>query len=263
MYAWWIKYSLSKFLPQKKWGKNISSCTPPLGMCPLDPFSYAPYVCYILLCIKHSYNQVFLSKSKTINVLTELVEHVLKICFFYMLCHYSEHSIVLLYQFGIRISAFCYLSFHFSWLYVLSLIMIIWFMTRTSLFSCQKKWNILTSMITWLECLQELFPLNLCWINEDINIISFISDIVFENFQMREKMVWYVESPIVLRCTLLALIIYICIMFLLFAKLGRIQHCTIGVTNINTNSFIANQGALSSCNYNYWNDYYYLNRNNY
>jgi hypothetical protein len=26
-------------------------------------------------------------------------------------------------------------------------------------------------------------------INEDINIISFISDIVFENFQMREKMV--------------------------------------------------------------------------
>ena len=83
----------------------------------------------------------------------------------------------------------------------------------------EKKWNILTSMITWLECLQELFPLNLCWINEDINIISFISDIVFENFQMREKMVWYVESPIVLRCTLLALIIYICIMFLLFAKL--------------------------------------------
>ena len=58
-------------------------------------------------------------------------------------------------------------------------------------------------------------------INEDINIISFISDIVFENIQMREKMVWYVESPIVLRCTLFALIyIYICIMFLLFAKLG-------------------------------------------
>ena len=26
-------------------------------------------------------------------------------------------------------------------------------------------------------------------INKDINIISFISDIVFENFQMREKMV--------------------------------------------------------------------------
>jgi len=26
-------------------------------------------------------------------------------------------------------------------------------------------------------------------INEDIHIISFISDIVFENFQMREKMV--------------------------------------------------------------------------
>jgi hypothetical protein len=26
-------------------------------------------------------------------------------------------------------------------------------------------------------------------INEDINIISFISDIVFENIQMREKMV--------------------------------------------------------------------------
>jgi hypothetical protein len=26
-------------------------------------------------------------------------------------------------------------------------------------------------------------------INEDINIISFISDIVFENYQMREKMV--------------------------------------------------------------------------
>ena len=26
-------------------------------------------------------------------------------------------------------------------------------------------------------------------INEDINIISFISDIVFENFQMREKIV--------------------------------------------------------------------------
>jgi len=26
-------------------------------------------------------------------------------------------------------------------------------------------------------------------INDDINIISFISDIVFENFQMREKMV--------------------------------------------------------------------------
>jgi len=43
-------------------------------------------------------------------------------------------------------------------------------------------------------------------INEDINIISFISDIVFENFQMREKMVWYVESPIVLRCILFALI---------------------------------------------------------
>jgi hypothetical protein len=36
-------------------------------------------------------------------------------------------------------------------------------------------------------------------INEDINIISFISDIVFENFQMREKMVWYVESPIARR----------------------------------------------------------------
>jgi hypothetical protein len=43
-------------------------------------------------------------------------------------------------------------------------------------------------------------------INEDINIISFKSDIVFENFQMREKMVWYVESPIVLRCILFALI---------------------------------------------------------
>jgi hypothetical protein len=42
-------------------------------------------------------------------------------------------------------------------------------------------------------------------INEDINIISFISDIVFENFQMREKMVWYVKSPIVPRCTLFAL----------------------------------------------------------
>ena len=26
-------------------------------------------------------------------------------------------------------------------------------------------------------------------INEDINIISFISDIVFENYQMREKMI--------------------------------------------------------------------------
>jgi hypothetical protein len=26
-------------------------------------------------------------------------------------------------------------------------------------------------------------------INEDINIISFISDIIYENFQMREKMV--------------------------------------------------------------------------
>jgi hypothetical protein len=44
---------------------------------------------------------------------------------------------------------------------------------------------------------------------------------------------------------------------------GRIQHCTIGVTNTNTDNFIANQGALSSCNYNDWNDYYYLNRNNY
>jgi hypothetical protein len=45
-------------------------------------------------------------------------------------------------------------------------------------------------------------------INEDINItcISFISDIVFENFQKREKIVWYVESPIVLRCILFALI---------------------------------------------------------
>ena len=51
-------------------------------------------------------------------------------------------------------------------------------------------------------------------INEDINIISFISDIVFENFQMWEKMVWYVESLIV--CTDL----YICIIFLLFVKLG-------------------------------------------
>jgi hypothetical protein len=35
-------------------------------------------------------------------------------------------------------------------------------------------------------------------INEDINIVSFIRYIVFENVQMREKMVWYVESPIVL-----------------------------------------------------------------
>ena len=43
-------------------------------------------------------------------------------------------------------------------------------------------------------------------INEDINIISFIRDIVFENVQMREKMVWYVESPIVLRGILFALI---------------------------------------------------------
>jgi hypothetical protein len=33
-------------------------------------------------------------------------------------------------------------------------------------------------------------------INEDINIISFISDIVFENFQMWEKMVWYVNNAI-------------------------------------------------------------------
>jgi hypothetical protein len=40
-------------------------------------------------------------------------------------------------------------------------------------------------------------------INEDINIISFIRDIVFENFQMREKMVWYVESPIVLNAYLI------------------------------------------------------------
>jgi hypothetical protein len=45
-------------------------------------------------------------------------------------------------------------------------------------------------------------------INEDITIISFISDIVFENIQMREKMVWYVESPIVLRCTCLHWFIY-------------------------------------------------------
>lgn len=88
-------------------------------MCPIESFLLRPYICYILLCIKHSCNHVFLS----INVLTNIVE----ICFFYMFCHewhYSEQPIVLLYQFGIRISAFCYLSFHFSWLYVLSLIMI-------------------------------------------------------------------------------------------------------------------------------------------
>jgi hypothetical protein len=37
------------------------------------------------------------------------------------------------------------------------------------------------------------------------------------------------------------------------------------MSNTNTNNVIANQGALSSCiiNYNDWNDYYYLNRNNY
>jgi hypothetical protein len=52
-------------------------------------------------------------------------------------------------------------------------------------------------------------------INEDINIISCIRDIIFENFQMWEKMVWYVESLIV------STDLYICIMFLLFVKLGR------------------------------------------
>ena len=55
-------------------------------------------------------------------------------------------------------------------------------------------------------------------ISEDTNIISFVSDIVFENFQMQEKIVWYVESPIVLRCILFCTDIYI-YMFLLFAKL--------------------------------------------
>ena len=53
-------------------------------------------------------------------------------------------------------------------------------------------------------------------INEDINIISFISDIVFENFQMREKMVSHCSQMHIV-CTDLN----ICIMFLLFAKLGR------------------------------------------
>ena len=58
-------------------------------------------------------------------------------------------------------------------------------------------------------------------INEDINIISFISDIIYENFQMREKMVWYVESPIVLRCTLFALIyIYALCFFYLQSSMG-------------------------------------------
>ena len=31
-------------------------------------------------------------------------------------------------------------------------------------------------------------------INENINIISFISDIVFENIQMQKKMVWYKKA---------------------------------------------------------------------
>ena len=54
-------------------------------------------------------------------------------------------------------------------------------------------------------------------INEDINIISFISDIIFENFQMREKMVSHCSQMHIV-CTDLN----ICIMFLfLFAKLGR------------------------------------------
>lgn len=86
-----------------------------------------------------------------------------KSVFSMMLCHYSEHPIVLLYQFGIRISVFCYLSFHFKWLYVLSLIMIM-IHDKDVLVQQHEKCNILTSMITWLVCQQELFPLNLCWI---------------------------------------------------------------------------------------------------
>jgi hypothetical protein len=37
------------------------------------------------------------------------------------------------------------------------------------------------------------------------------------------------------------------------------------MSNTTTNNVTANQGALSSCiiNYNDWNYYYYLNRNNY
>jgi hypothetical protein len=59
-------------------------------------------------------------------------------------------------------------------------------------------------------------------INEDINIISFIRDIVFENFQMREKMVWYVESPIVLNAYYWHWFKYMYMYYvLLFAKLGR------------------------------------------
>ena len=49
----------------------------------------------------------------------------------------------------------------------------------------------------------------------------YISDIIYENFQMREKMVWYVESPIVLRCTLFALIyIYALCFFYLQSLVG-------------------------------------------
>ena len=51
--------------------------------------------------------------------------------------------------------------------------------------------------------------------------LFYISDIIYENFQMWEKMVWYVESPIVLRCTLFALIyIYALCFFYLQSLVG-------------------------------------------
>jgi len=68
------------FYPQKEGPKTYLPALP-TGDVPLESFLLRPYICCILLCIKHSYNRVFVF----INVLTELVEQVFKICFFYML----------------------------------------------------------------------------------------------------------------------------------------------------------------------------------